>query len=210
MARAHTIALVATWVLSIVDGTIPSFWLCVHPFADWWRARSSVALKLLGTLWLLLWAVAAALTWPLVFRTLYRAWWTWPLAALFWALGLWVYARAKLDFSHDQLFGVSELRPQRGEQRLVTGGIRSRLRHPVYAGHLCLLSGNCVAAGSWANLALLAWFLLTLPLMLHFEEKELERRFGDPYREYKRRVPAIIPTVMRPPVSSQKSQVKSS
>ena len=193
MTHAYTIALVGTWMLSVVDGTIPSFWLFVHPFHDWWRARSSVALKLLGTLWLLLWAAAGALTWPLAFLTLYRAWWTWPLGALFWALGLRVYSRAKRDFSHDQLFGVSELRPNRGEQRLVTGGIRSRLRHPVYAGHLCLLTANCIAAGSVANFVLLAWFLLTLPFMLHFEERELEKRFGEPYRAYKARVPAIIP-----------------
>ncbi|HTK95296.1 MAG TPA: isoprenylcysteine carboxylmethyltransferase family protein [Terriglobales bacterium] len=195
--RAYTIALAATWVASIVDATIPSFWLLVHPFHRWWRARSSTALKLLATLWILLWAVAAALTWPLLFRTLYQGWWSWVAGSLFWAAGLWVYASAMQSFSLEQLFGVPELRPQRGEQRLVASGIRGRLRHPIYTGHLLLLAGNCAASGLIANYLLFAWFLLTLPLMLRFEERELEQRFGEAYREYKRRVPAIIPRAGR-------------
>jgi protein-S-isoprenylcysteine O-methyltransferase Ste14 len=193
MARVYTIALALTWVMSVIDGTIPSYWLLVHPFADWWRTRSATALKTLALVWVALWGVAAALTWPLLFRTFYRPWWTWPLGLPLWWLAFQLYRRGHESFSHDQLLGVSELRPARGEQRLVSTGIRDRIRHPVYAGHLCVLTGNCLASGLAANYLLFGWFLLTLPLMLHFEERELETRFGEPYREYKRRVPAIIP-----------------
>jgi protein-S-isoprenylcysteine O-methyltransferase Ste14 len=192
MARAYTIALVLTWALSIVDGTIPSFWLFVHPFHRWWRARSAAGLKALALVWVALWGGAAALTWPLLFRTFYDHGWTWLLGAVFWLAGCTVYGKAMGAFSLDQLFGVPEFRPNR-EQRLVTTGIRSRLRHPVYAGHCLLLAGNSLASGLVANYLLLGWFLVTLPFMLHFEDKELEKRFGDAYRDYKQRVPAIIP-----------------
>lgn len=204
MARAYSIALVATWVLSVVDGTIPSFWLFVHPFHEWWRARSAAALKALGLVWVVLWGIAAAVTRPLLFRTFYDHGWMWLVGAAFWLAGFTVYGRAMGAFSLDQLFGVPEFRSNR-EQCLVTTGIRARLRHPVYAGHCLLLAGNSLASGLVANYLLLAWFLLTLPFMLHFEDRELEKRFGDPYREYKRRVPAIIPTVKRSSVLSQKS-----
>lgn len=205
MARVYTIALLATWVLSIIDGTIPSFWLLVHPFHEWWRARSAIALKLLALAWVALWLVAAALTWPLRFHTFYDEWWTWLAGAVLWLAGGVVYATAMDSFSLDQLFGVPEFRPQR-EQRLVTTGIRGRVRHPIYAGHCLLLAGNSIASGLAANYLLFAWFLLTLPIMLRFEDAELLRRFGDPYRDYKARVPAIIPTVSRL-VISQKSKV---
>jgi protein-S-isoprenylcysteine O-methyltransferase Ste14 len=193
MPRAYTVGLTLTWILAVVDGTIPSFWLCVHPFVAWWRRRSTFTLFGLGLVWIVLWAVAAGLTWPLLFQVEYHVWWSWPGGALFWVAGLALYRAAKRGFTDEQLFGRSEFRPQTAEQRLVTTGIRSHIRHPIYAGHLCLLLGSAVSSGLIANYLLLAWYLLTLPVMLHFEERELVGRFGMAYEDYKRRVPAIIP-----------------
>ncbi len=187
------IALIATWLLSIVDGTIPTFWLFVHPFVGWWRKRTKTALFGLALVWMALWAAAALATWPLLFRTLYHGWWTWLVGSCFWALGLRVYGAGMRGFTSDQLFGRPEFRPATAEQALVITGVRSRLRHPIYAGHLCLLLGNALGSGLIANYLLLACFLITLPLMLHFEERELIGRFGEAYRDYKARVPAIIP-----------------
>ena len=188
----YATVLALTWAGAIVDATIPSYWLVVHPFAGWWRTRSALTLRLLALLWVVLWLVAAALTRPLLWRAFYHSWWAWLAGIGLWLTGFVVYRRAMGGFSLEQLFGVPEFRTDR-EQRLVTTGIRGRLRHPVYAGHLCILLGNCVSSGLVANYVLLAWFLLTLPVMLHFEERELVARFGEPYLEYKSRVPAIIP-----------------
>ena len=193
--RAYTIGLTLTWLLAVVDGTIPTFWLCVHPFVGWWRKRSTAMLFGLALIWTTLWAVAALLTWPLLFHTFYRVWWSWLGGALFWAGGIALYSAAKRNFTDDQLFGRAEFRPETAEQRLVTTGIRSRIRHPIYLGHLCLLLGSAISSGSLANYLLLGWFLVTLPIMLHFEERELIARFGASYEAYKREVPAIIPKV---------------
>jgi protein-S-isoprenylcysteine O-methyltransferase Ste14 len=72
---------------------------------------------------------------------------------------------------------------------LVVDGIYGRTRNPLYLGGTFLNLGLSVAAGSlWA-------ILLTVPLLwvinvgvIAREERYLERKFGDAYRDYKARV----------------------
>jgi protein-S-isoprenylcysteine O-methyltransferase Ste14 len=35
--------------------------------------------------------------------------------------------------------------------------------------------------------------MVTGAVMIRLEDKELEQRFGDEYREYRRKVPALVP-----------------
>lgn len=72
---------------------------------------------------------------------------------------------------------------------LVTSGIHSWSRNPIYVGMFLVYGGvGLVAASPWI-------LILTLPLAVTIrygvvarEEAYLERRFGDAYRDYKRRV----------------------
>jgi protein-S-isoprenylcysteine O-methyltransferase Ste14 len=188
MRALHNIA----WLIAIVYSTIPSYWLLVHPNIEFWRARN-VRLSRVGPLWILLWAVAALVTWRWRMVVLYRTPWTWiPAAALIFT-GLFIYSRARHDFTADQVFGRSELEPARHEQRLNTSGIRGRVRHPYYLGHLCELLGWTLGTGLLVLYALTLFAIVTGALMIGAEERELEARFGDSYRQYKQRVPAIIP-----------------
>lgn len=58
-----------------------------------------------------------------------------------------------------------------------------------------MLLGFAVGSGLAANYVLLAFALITGALMIVLEERELERRFGDEWREYKRRTGAMVPLV---------------
>ncbi len=161
--------------------------------AEQWRQHGRDAFKVLLPLWGLFIASAAALAWPLLNRTIYEK----PLmlvpGAGFIALGFYVYALALPGFGKIKVSGLAELEPDRHEQSLITSGIRSRVRHPIYLGHLLEVIGWALATGSMALFALLAFALISGALMLHLEDTELETRFGEPYRAYRRTVPAIIP-----------------
>ena len=94
-----------------------------------------------------------------------------------------------------QLSGLAELEPGRHADPLVTTGIRSRVRHPIYLGHFCELLGWTIAFGTISLIALAAFAAVTGAIMLRLEDKELEQRFGVAYSEYRRSVPAILPRI---------------
>lgn len=78
---------------------------------------------------------------------------------------------------------------------LVTDGPYAITRHPIYSGLLLMLYGSALAWGSLLTLGLA--LLLSMTLFFHtvYEELLFERHFGDAYRDYRRRVPRLVPFV---------------
>jgi protein-S-isoprenylcysteine O-methyltransferase Ste14 len=85
-----------------------------------------------------------------------------------------------------ELGGSFSVRPK--AQTLVTCGLYSRIRNPIY------LFGGLAIAGTllYINQPLYLWILVVLiPLQIYRarqESKVLEARFGDEYRQYKSRI----------------------
>ena len=77
--------------------------------------------------------------------------------------------------------------------RLVTTGIRSRVRHPVYLAHLCEMLAWSVGTGLAVCWLLTALAILTGAVMIRMEDAELEKRFGEDSVRYRQSVPAVIP-----------------
>ena len=196
------------WLVCGVYATIPLFWLIIHPFADRWRQRFRAPLKVVTPIWILLWVVAwiAAYPWRLVLLVPhpYREAIEWSnsglnwisLAAIpFWTLTFFIYFGGKRHFSLNQVIGRNELECDRHEQHLVTTGLHARIRHPLYFGHLCTMLGWLAVAQTRAVFALLLWAIATGIMMIRAEDAELERRFGQTFREYRERVPAVLPRI---------------
>src|ERR1035441_9172578 len=125
------------WLACVVYSTIPLFWLMVHPRAHRWRAREGSPFLVLVPAWIVMWVGVGALTGPWRLAAFYSIPWTWVPAALLFAAGILLYSTAGAHFSWAQLGGLPEVRAGHQGDRLVTTGIRSRVRHPVYLGHLC-------------------------------------------------------------------------
>ncbi len=188
--------LTLAWLVGTIYATIPLFWLIVHPFAELLRARRSPYRVIIPS-WFVMMAVVYFVSWPWHEAVLYHAAATWLAAGFLFVAAIFIYHRSHLDFSHSQVMGRSELEPGQ-EQRLVTVGIRQQIRHPIYLAHLCMLLAWTVGSGEVVLYGLTIFALLTGWPMIRQEEAELERRFGDEYRAYKRAVPAaLMPRVFR-------------
>jgi protein-S-isoprenylcysteine O-methyltransferase Ste14 len=190
---------VVGWLACVVYSTIPAFWLMIHPFADRWRARRS-PYALLVPAWMTMWLAMALITEPWRRVVLYRALWTWLLAVLLFALGFYIYSRSGKNFSAKQLGGLPEVQGRNREQRLVTDGIRARVRHPVYLAHLCEMLAWSIGTGLAVCWGLTAFAIVTGVVMIRMEDRELEHRFQEEFRSYRQTVPAVLPSAGRAPL----------
>ena len=181
------------WLACAVYSTIPAFWLMIHPFAGRWRSRRRSPYRVLVPLWIAMWIVMALLTRPWHGMTIYQTVWTWASAIPLFAAGIFLYSRSGKHFTGEQLGGLPEIHRSHPDQRLVTAGIRSRVRHPVYLAHLCEMIAWSLGTGLAVCWGLTAFAMVTGTVMIRMEDAELEERFGDSYRAYRRTVPAVLP-----------------
>jgi len=80
---------------------------------------------------------------------------------------------------------------------LVTDGIYASIRHPQYTGLFLITVGMLI---QWPTIiTLVMWPILMYAYyrLAMREEREMEERFGDAYREYRERVPAFLPRFRR-------------
>lgn len=81
------------------------------------------------------------------------------------------------------------------ENRLLTTGVYSIVRNPIYSAWLLLCTGALLCSGSLILtllLFLIFWAYLTI-LMKHTEEKWLTKLYGAPYTEYCKKVNRCLP-----------------
>ncbi|MCK4577893.1 MAG: isoprenylcysteine carboxylmethyltransferase family protein [Candidatus Marinimicrobia bacterium] len=84
-----------------------------------------------------------------------------------------------------------------GAPQLVTWGLYSAIRNPLYLGNLLMWLGATLFAGGsymhWLLLAVLIMFGIQYSLIVALEEATLSNLFGARYTEYCQAVPRIVP-----------------
>jgi protein-S-isoprenylcysteine O-methyltransferase Ste14 len=181
------------WIACFVYSTIPAFWLLIHSRAQFWRSRRQSPYWIVLPVWIGMWTLVAAITAPWRDLSLFESHWTWIPAGVLFGAGLVLYKLAHVNFTLTQLGGLPEIRPDHGQQRLVKTGIRARVRHPVYLGHLCEMLAWSLSTGLAVCWALTALAVASGAVMIKLEDIELENRFGEEYRQYRSAVPAVLP-----------------
>jgi protein-S-isoprenylcysteine O-methyltransferase Ste14 len=89
--------------------------------------------------------------------------------------------------------GVRQLFEPQGSNvsRLQVSGFYRFIRHPLYTAGLAIIWLSPVMTTS--SLALFLGFTLYIVIGSRFEERQLVAEFGEPYLEYRQKVPALIP-----------------
>ena len=107
------------------------------------------------------------------------------------AVGVVLFASSLRRFAAD---GEGTLAPWDPPRRLVVRGPYRYVRNPMISGVALVLAGEAMVLASWPQAKWAAIFAgfhaVWIPLV---EEPGLRRKFGDPYREYCRHIPRLVP-----------------
>lgn len=92
--------------------------------------------------------------------------------------------------------GKGTLAPWSPTKKLVVSGMHAYVRNPMIMGVLAVLIGESAAVLSlniflWA----IVFFIINTVYFILYEEPDLERKFGDEYREYRKHVRRWIPAL---------------
>lgn len=170
----------------------PSFkqWMSTMVPAHLQRAVYVIATSIVVGLLIILWQPLPAMVWQM--QDSFSAMLVWMLYGGGWLL----LVASSYMIDHFELFGLSQpfrhwrgLPPSHDEFR--TSYLYRYMRHPIYSGWLVIF---------WATPQMSVGHLLFAIGMsayilvgIAYEERDLIAQFGDRYREYRRRVPALIP-----------------
>ena len=106
-------------------------------------------------------------------------------------LGLWlaIWARVTLGGNWSGTVTFKE------DHELIVRGPYALVRHPIYTALLLMFLGTALALGTVGGFVGLAVFFLSFWIKLQQEEALMTEHFGDQYRDYKKRVRALVPLV---------------
>jgi len=82
-----------------------------------------------------------------------------------------------------------------GGHRLITNGIYSYIRHPLYLGEMTRNLGFAILFSSLYGLVVMILANIFLILRIEIEEKMLIAEFGSEYEEYKKKTKKLIPNL---------------
>ncbi|MCG8468201.1 MAG: isoprenylcysteine carboxylmethyltransferase family protein [Gemmatimonadetes bacterium] len=170
------------------------YWFIVHPFISTWRRLGKGPTYALLTLMYvgcgyLLWRARG----PLLATEYGTNPWLWGPAALLYigANAIQMMIRKQLRFS--VLAGSPELEAGGKGGELLETGVYARVRHPRYIAVVLGVAAWALFTNYLAIYALVPALIMGLAGVAWFEERELLERFGEPYADYRARVPMLFP-----------------
>jgi len=98
-----------------------------------------------------------------------------------------------MGLAHKALFGMFIHGERQETSTLVTTGIFAHVRNPMYLGIFLIFLAFILV--TFSIISVIPWILIIILFnqMTNYEEKDLEKIFGEEYLEYKSRVPKWIP-----------------
>lgn len=113
------------------------------------------------------------------------------IGVVFYAMSTRLELRIRRHLTFRILAGVPELAGD--GTNLLTEGIYAHLRHPRYLAVLIGVLGFALMVNYSGAYVMFGVSVIGIAVTIWLEERELLSRFGERYREYRAKVPAIIP-----------------
>ncbi len=82
-------------------------------------------------------------------------------------------------------------------EQIITTGLYSIIRHPINLGLMLTFAGWYIIFSGVYSLCFLVIFIIFFALETLWEERNLEKAFGEKYTEYKKRVGMFLPKIKR-------------
>ncbi|MFC2017158.1 methyltransferase family protein [Chloroflexota bacterium] len=119
------------------------------------------------------------------------SWWTLSLSIILLSLGWLVCLWTALSFLRNRGTPV----PFNPPLKLIITGLYSHIRNPMLLGLFIFMLGLGVLFGSLSLIFIFTplFVLVNVLYLKAIEEKEMEKKFGAEYVEYKKKVPMFIP-----------------
>lgn len=103
--------------------------------------------------------------------------------------GAYVFHAAFRQYHFSPFIGLTD----ENENKLNTGGILNRIRHPLYTATILWVTAYALWVPAVSSFISVACIFIYLPVGIWLEERKLIKRFGSDYLNYRKRVPALIP-----------------
>ena len=194
----NTIRLVLAVLLLATGPPAVTYWFIIHPWAHSWRRRGVRTTYFIVTPPLIVLAVAL-FRWhePLLGRDLDFSWPATSIGVVLLIVSGGIKSACSKVMPIRVVVGLPEVSAtQKG--RVITEGVFSRVRHPRYLSVITGVAGAAAIANYVGIYVLIGVMIAAIYPLTVLEERELVRRFGQEYEEYRARVPRLIPKLGRP------------
>ncbi|WP_461128582.1 methyltransferase family protein [Spirosoma aerophilum] len=112
-------------------------------------------------------------------------------------LGLLLGIVALAGYDLAEFSGFPPRQPDTKSNSLRQDGLLRYVRHPLYLATLVILIGLLVREPSWRTFLFSGFAFIYMRIGIYYEERKLVRVFGQPYRDYQRNVPMLMPFTIR-------------
>lgn len=116
--------------------------------------------------------------------------WTRYFSLMLATIGIFILKAAFRQYSPGGFLGLKS----DAHEALKAEGILRHIRHPLYAATILIALGFWLFIPNMPTLVSVGCIFIYLAIGIPLEERKLIRKYGEAYREYKKRVPALIPT----------------
>ncbi|MBN1907499.1 MAG: isoprenylcysteine carboxylmethyltransferase family protein [Deltaproteobacteria bacterium] len=92
----------------------------------------------------------------------------------------------------------ADIRQALKANRLITTGLYSRIRNPMYTSHIFfIMPGTCLLTNNIVVFLSLLFTFIFFNILIPKEEKDLEDNFGGEYLRYKARTRRLLPKLLK-------------